>query len=714
MNNDTFNKLAPFIQDYIYRNNWQDLREIQVKSCDAIFNTDDNLLLTSSTASGKTEAAFLPVLTEIYKNPSDTVSVLYISPLKALINDQFERINELLKEANLKVTKWHGDSNQNRKEKIITNPNGIIQITPESLEALLMNKKNDIYNMLYDLRYIIIDEVHYFIDSERGIQLKSCLERIDRIIQKHPRRIGLSATLGDYKEVENWLCSGTDRKCITPETIPGKRQVSLYLNEYEKKEDFLNDLYKYSLNQKCIIFSNSRSSVEENIANLKELAIKNKTDDLYFTHHGSINKTLREDTEYQMKNTDKKMVIGATLTLELGIDLGNIDRIIQTGTPFSVSSFVQRLGRSGRRNGKSVMLFLFDKSEKEKSKIFYENIDFDIIMCIAIIETYMKEKWVEPLISPKYPYEILYHQTLSHIASIHSTTPQELAQYMLTLDTFKNITQEDYKILLNHMIKNNHLKLTENNELIIGEDIEKELNNYKFYSVFQNKLEYTVYGDSKPIGTITENLKVGKKIKLSGRTWEVTSIDQEKLKIYTKPSEGNAEITWKSDVSSTIDDKVIKKMKEILESDEEYVYLDEQAKKILKENRKIFKDHKLNKETVIIENIEDKVIFPWIGTKSLITLSNILTNHYIDNTILKCNGIPIGIKSNDILVKQRLDEIIKKLKNNKINIEDLKINNYETNQKFSEYLPDELKEKEYRYDFLDIEQLKKELNISEN
>ena len=707
MMNDTFKKLAPFIQDYIYRNKWEDLREIQVKSCEAIFNTDDNLLLTSSTASGKTEAAFLPVLTEIYKNPSTSVSVLYISPLKALINDQFERINESLKEANLKVTKWHGDSNQTRKEKIINDPNGIIQITPESLEALLMNKKEEIYNLLHDLRFIIIDEVHYFIASERGIQLESCLTRIDRIIKHSPRRIGLSATLGDYTEVEKWLCSGTERKCTTPVTVPGKRQVSLYLEEYDKKDKFLNDLYKYSLDQKCIIFSNSRSSVEENIANLKEIAKNNKTEDLYFTHHGSINKTLREDTEYQMKNTDKKMVIGATLTLELGIDLGNIDRIIQTGTPFSVSSFVQRLGRSGRRNGKSVMLFLFDKSEKEKSKIFYENIDFDIIMCIAIIEIYMKEKWVEPLLTPKYPYEILYHQTLSHIASIHSITPQELAQYMLTIDIFKNVTQEDYKILLNHMIQNNHLRLTESNELIIGEDIEKELNNYKFYSVFQNQIEYTVYGDSKPLGTITENLKVGKKIKLSGRTWEVTSIDNEKLKIFTKPSTGDAEITWKSNVSSIIDGKIIKKIKEILESDEEYQYLDENAKKILKENRKIFKDNKLNKEKVIIENIEDKVIFPWVGTKSLITLSNILTNHHIDNTILKCNGIPIGIKSNDILVKNRFEDIVKNI--DKINIDDLKIQDYETNKKFSNYLPEELKEKEYRYDYLDIELLKKEL-----
>ena len=190
MTNNVFSKLAPFIQNYIYKNNWVDLREIQVASCDVIFNSDANLLLTSMTASGKTEAAFLPVLTDIYNNPSKSVSILYISPLKALINDQFTRLNDIIEEADLSVTKWHGDASQNKKDKILMNPKGIIQITPESLEALIMNKPKDVYTIFNDLRYIIIDEVHYFIGTERGIQLESCLTRLSRIINQIPRRIG--------------------------------------------------------------------------------------------------------------------------------------------------------------------------------------------------------------------------------------------------------------------------------------------------------------------------------------------------------------------------------------------------------------------------------------------------------------------------------------------------------------------------------------------
>ncbi len=710
MTNNVFSKLAPFIQNYIYKNNWVDLREIQVASCDVIFNSDANLLLTSMTASGKTEAAFLPVLTDIYNNPSKSVSILYISPLKALINDQFTRLNDIIEEADLSVTKWHGDASQNKKDKILMNPKGIIQITPESLEALIMNKPKDVYTIFNDLRYIIIDEVHYFIGTERGIQLESCLTRLSRIINQIPRRIGLSATLGDYGEVEKWLNSGTNRNCITPTVASGKRTISLAVECFNNKNDFYNSLYQSSLNQKCIIFSNSRADVEENISSLKEIAKNKKIDDIYYTHHGSVNTALREQTEALMKNTDKKIVTGATLTLELGIDLGNLDRIIQTSTPFSASSFVQRLGRTGRRGNKAIMQFLFDKSEKEKSEFFYDNIDFDIIMCIAIIEIYLKEKWVEPMLMPKYPYEILYHQTLSYITSIQSISPKKLAEYMLTIDIFKNISKQDYKTLLNYLLKIGHLELTDSQELIIGSNADKMINNYKFFSVFQNKLEYIVYGDSKQIGTITESIKVGEKLKLAGRTWEVTNIDSDKFKIYTKLSSGTSSNTWKSDAETNIDFKIIRKMYEVLNSNEEYPYLQDNVNSLLETNRKIFQKNKLN-EKILIPSVDDKIIFPWLGTKSLITLSYILKNEGINNSVLKCSGIPIGLKTDGLITENRLRKIIEKIIDNKMTIDEIKLDDFNINKKYSEYIPDELKEKEFRYDYLNLEKLKSELNL---
>ena len=347
---NVFERLAPFIQEYIYRNGWSEIRPIQVASCDFILNTEDNILLASGTASGKTEAAFLPILTDIYEHPSNSVAVLYISPLKALINDQFIRIEEMLEQTDIKVTKWHGDVPQNIKNKIIKKPQGILQTTPESLEAMLMRNPGNIFKLFSDLRYIVIDEIHYFMNDDRGLQTLCLIERIQRIIKKEPRRIGLSATLGDYELAKQWLEAGTKRKTVIPDVPEEKRKIGLKIKYYEIEEkeetsilDYYKDLYEKTLNKKCIIFSNSKSEVEENIAHLKKIAKNRNTKDIYYVHHANISNSLRRQAEEQMKSEEENAITGATLTLELGIDLGKLDRIVQTGSPFTVSSFVQRL-----------------------------------------------------------------------------------------------------------------------------------------------------------------------------------------------------------------------------------------------------------------------------------------------------------------------------------------------------------------------------------
>ncbi|MDR0469482.1 MAG: DEAD/DEAH box helicase, partial [Peptococcaceae bacterium] len=224
---EVFDRLAPFIQDFIYQNKWEELRGIQVAACEAIFDSDDNLLLSSGTASGKTEAAFLPVLTDLYDNPSKSVGVMYISPLKALINDQFKRLEMLLLDSHIPVYKWHGDASQTKKNEVVKNPQGLVQITPESLESLLTNKRGACLSLFSDLRYIIIDEAHHFMRDARGIQLLCVLERLQQLTGVIPRRIGLSATLGDVSLAQTWLSTGTGRGCIAPVTDEGKKRVRL-------------------------------------------------------------------------------------------------------------------------------------------------------------------------------------------------------------------------------------------------------------------------------------------------------------------------------------------------------------------------------------------------------------------------------------------------------------------------------------------------------
>ena len=225
MSESPFYRLAPFIQEYIYRKGWDELRPIQVQAIEAILDTPHHVLIASGTASGKTEAALLPILTDLDRRPSSSIGVLYIGPLKALINDQFERLQALLEETNIPVQSWHGDIAQGKKERFLKQAQGILQITPESLEAMLINRHGDLRRLFGDLRYVILDEVHALIGSDRGRQVLCQLQRLARVQQEPARRIGLSATIGDTAIVQRWLAGGTTEPAILLEDKQSKRAV---------------------------------------------------------------------------------------------------------------------------------------------------------------------------------------------------------------------------------------------------------------------------------------------------------------------------------------------------------------------------------------------------------------------------------------------------------------------------------------------------------
>ena len=211
-----FDRYAPFVQDFIYSHEWESLRGIQVAAGEAIFDTDDHVLLCASTASGKTEAAFFPILTEFWERPPASVGALYIGPTKALINDQFYRLTDLCEEAGISVWHWHGDVSASHKARLMRRPSGILQITPESLEALLMRRHAAISKLFCDLRYVVIDEVHALLRQDRGGQCLCLIERLARIAGVQPRRIGLSATIGDPEAVGAFLAAGTGRGTVIP------------------------------------------------------------------------------------------------------------------------------------------------------------------------------------------------------------------------------------------------------------------------------------------------------------------------------------------------------------------------------------------------------------------------------------------------------------------------------------------------------------------
>ena len=728
MSDNVFYRLAPFIQDYIYRNKWEELRDIQVAAAEVIFDTEDNLLLTSGTASGKTEAAFLPILTQLWENPSGSVGALYISPLKALINDQFERLEELLEEADIPVTKWHGDASPAKKKRLLQNPRGVMQTTPESLESLLIRNSSGVYKLFSDLRFIVIDEVHYFMDNDRGLQLLSVLERLQRIIGFVPRRVGLSATLnGDAPQ--RWLSMGTNVPCITPKTEEKGRTVRLSVRFFpiaEKipqkdskvlLENYYEYLYESTHGKRCILFSNSKGEVEENIAHLKRLSEKHRGNDCYLVHHANISPALREFAEQRMKSGELPVCTGATVTLELGIDLGHLERIVQTGCPLTVSGLVQRLGRTGRRkNDIGEMRFAFRWDMSLPPNDFYKEINWDLVMCAAMILLYTREKWVEPMYLPKLPYSLLYHQTMSVMAASGSVTPQDLARQILTLSVFGNISKEDYQLLLRHLLENGQLERGEDG-LMVGEKGEGTVNNYDFLAVFSVPVEYVVRCNTQSgasaeiIGTVQNPFPPRSQFALAGQAWEVTELDKKSLTIYVKKIEGISANMWTDTGNEYVHTRVMKKMLEVLRSDEEYAFLDDSAKKRLAYIRTLCRNAamgaELQSEHIILPLSRNAfAVFPFLGTRGTMALMYALRERGFSADVWLQRYIPVCIEVKTDLGMETLISALDEIKQNGADKYSFRIpDNCEIVGKFNDYIPRQLLKKQYIEDYLDTEEL---------
>lgn len=637
---EAFGRMAPFIQEYMYRKQWDELREAQIEAVRVLLDTPNHLLIASGTASGKTEAAFFPALTELYDRPSTSVGILYIGPLKALINDQFERIKELLREGEVPVWHWHGDVAQAEKTKLMQRPCGVLQITPESLEGLLMNRPNAIPALFHDLRYIMIDEVHAFMGADRGIQVQSQLSRLERMASCTPRRIGLSATLSDYDTAAHWL-SGGSRQAVEVVSPPGGRKLKLSVEHFSfpdardereaehlelAKQNYYSFIYDHTHLKKALVFTNSRSDAELTTLELRRIAAKRQERDVFHVHHGSISAMLREETEAALRTGPGPAVAAATVTLELGIDLGELERVLQLGAPYSCSSFVQRLGRSGRRgDAASEMMFLCAEEEDEEAQL-PARMPWMLLRAIAVIELYIRERWVEPPSLRQKPVGVLYHQTMSTLKSIGEAEPAELAQAVLTLPAFRGIEPEEYRKLLQYLLATDHIQQTEEGSLIIGLGGEKIVNNFRFYAVFKDDEEHAVYNGSEEIGSITTVPPPGYCFTLAGKLWKVEEVDSKHKAVYVKSSRGKVDTLWVGG-GGDIHTRVLQKMRQVLEEYTLYPYLAPGAVNRLERARRLARESGLLSSPVIPAGGDSLYILPWVGSKQFRTLERLLKNN---------------------------------------------------------------------------------------
>lgn len=644
---EIFGRFPEFIREFIYAQGWEALRDVQVAAAESIFGSNNNLLLTSSTASGKTEAAFFPILSLLCEDPPESVGVLYIAPLKSLINDQFGRIEALLDESGIPVTHWHGDVAGSHKKKLLERPRGILQITPESLESMLINRSNDIPRLFGDLRFVVIDEIHTLTGSDRGNQILCQLSRIGRVLGRHPRRVGLSATVGDPEKAAAWLSAGSGRATDIPTFAQGALRWRLGLEHFyvqNTREEQAADpkdapspspaptvydagytfMYDCVQGKRSLVFSNSREETEYLCATFRQIAKLRGDPDNFLIHHGNLSAALREEAELRMKDDEgEPFVTCATVTMELGIDIGRLERVLQNQSPNSVTSFLQRLGRSGRRGQPPEMMMVFREEDPLPNTPLPHLMPWELLKAIAIIELYRSERFIEPPVLRRQPFSLLFHQTLSVLAASGELTVRRLAERVLALPPFADVTKEDYKVLILSMLNNDFLEMTEEKTVIVGLAGERLLKSFKFYAVFKDSEDYTVRAGSDEIGTITTPPPVGDRFALAGRVWEVEELDIQRKLIYVQPVEGKMEVSWPGDYGE-VHTRIAERMRQVLREDTVYPYLKPNAQKRLDVARHVARNTGLTEHSLIHLGGYSYCLFPWLGTRSFRTVRRLI------------------------------------------------------------------------------------------
>lgn len=646
-----FELLHPTVQRWVYKQGWTDLHQIQKEAIGPILSGQTDLIISAPTAGGKTEAAFLPACTAI-SEITDGFGILYISPLKALINDQFRRLESLCEMLDMRLTPWHGDSPQSAKKVAKRMPKGIVLITPESLESLLIRESGWVRTAFESLKYVIVDEYHAFIGFERGHHLQSLLTRLEHLLdrQKAPiPRIALSATLGDMKRVRHFLRPNQALQC---ELIEDKEtrstmeiQVRGYLNvapdssatsngaESHAFRRVADDLYQLLRGDSHLVFANSRSKTEYFAALLSDLCEDEFVPNEFFPHHGSLAKELRGDVERRLQKEKLPTTAVCTMTLELGIDIGKVNSISQVAPPHSVSSLRQRLGRSGRRGDPARLRMFIVEDELTVESSLGQRLRIQLLQSIAMIRLLLR-KWYEPPDSELFHFSTLLHQVLAIIAQWGGVRADQLWALLRRSGPFQSVTVEHFKALLSEMGAKNLIFQLPTGELVLGELGERLVNHYSFYAVFETPQEFRIIvrEGGRILGTLPIEDLVPKDQHLifGGRRWRVLDVDIEGKAIYVASAAGGKPPSF-GGKGLSVHSLVRQEMLEIYNEGDYRVesegimidFLDCVARNLFAEGLSSFRELQLERKRLI--NSGRKVyLLPWMGDKIVNTLTMVL------------------------------------------------------------------------------------------
>lgn len=527
-----FERLHPALQHHIVNSlGWRELREVQSLSIDA-FLTGANLVILAPTAGGKTESAFFPVISQMLTEGWDGLSVLYVSPIRALLNNQEQRLQKYFSLVGRRAACWHGDTTQGERKRILADPPDCLLTTPESLEAILVSTKIDHRQFFKSVQAVVIDELHAFAGDDRGWHLLSVFSRIHRLAGRDLQRIGLSATVGNPAEMLVWLSSGSERQRQVVAPAPVAKQapdVQLdYVGSLQNAAKVISLLHQ---GEKRLVFCDSRSRVEQLALLLRERQIDT------FVSHSSLGLEERRAAEEAFAQK-QNCVIVATSSLELGLDVGDLDRVIQIDAPATVSSFLQRMGRTGRRAGtRSNCLFLATSDE-------------GLLRAAALLDLWGRG-FVEPVNAPPKPFHILAQQLMALVLQERGVGRRAFVEWLADVPAFAVMPSEHIEALVDHLVRTGTL-FEDAGILSFGQEGEAEYGRKNFLeilSVFTSPPLFRVISGQKELGNVHESTFYKKQdgpviLVLAGRSWKTNHLDWNRRIAYVEPTDEKGRSRW--------------------------------------------------------------------------------------------------------------------------------------------------------------------------
>lgn len=657
---------------------WDGLNKIQEDAAKPILRGTQDVIISAATAGGKTEAAFLPIASRVAEKWEEEdvggLSVLYVSPLKALINDQFERLRDLFEPLHVPVFRWHGDVSSSRKKRA-RQEGGLLLITPESLEAQFIRRGYAMSDLLAPLQYVVVDELHSFIGGERGRQLQSLLHRVELAARHRVPRIALSATLGDMGEASEFLRPGEGADAEQIEDTGEKQTVKLEVRGYEhrppqqtqEKEkkaseskngeeneefpkvggdliDITEHLYDTLRGSRHIAFANRRATVETSADLLRRRCEQAGVPNEFLPHHGSLSRDLREEAERRLRKGNRPTTIVATTTLELGIDVGNVESIAQIGSPPSVASMRQRLGRSGRRGNPAVLRAYVRESQLEPDSPLTDRLRVSLVRTIAMVRLLIRG-WNEPPVTGALHLSTLVQQVLSLIAQRGGLDAKQGYEVLCQRGPFRSVSAEQYTDLLRDLGAAELITQTHDGTLVLDLDGERLVNHYDFYAAFSTPEEYRLVADGSEIGSlpIVAPLYEGRYLIFGGQRWKVVDVDQNKKVVELVPSKGGRAPLF-GGMGAMVHGKIRREMRRVYTSEDEPRFVNPTGQDLLSEGRRSFREMGLS-DRPFIKMGNDSIWIPWVGDRALNAIELALQRDGLD------------VETTDLLLRARETEV---------------------------------------------------------